>query len=299
MNVGSFFTGAGGLDLGFELEGFEVKWCIEWDPYAQAILRKKFPNAHIYGNVAEVNFTKVQSVDIFIGGPPCQDISNAGKRVGITGSRSKYWKNYAEAIRILRPKIAIIENVSALTIRGLDVILADLAKIGYDAEWYNISASSVGAFHRRERIFIIAYPNSSGQLDRQIKQHSTKRRKSPLSLSEQSSSNASHPNNNQYGEQCEKSISEKINDVSNTEYRNVSKSKLSDREIREESQKASNRFSYENSNGIGWWLSEPDVVRVADGVPFRVDRIKCLGNAVVPQVAQVIAQTIKEVEKNK
>ena len=159
--VGSLFSGIGGIEIGFEKEGFKTKWFIEKEPYAQAILKKRFPGTIIYEDVTKIDFRTVSKVDVFTGGFPCQDISGAGKKVGIEGSRSSLWKYYAKAIRILRPRIAFIENVSALTIRGLNVVLSDLAKIGYDAEWYNISASSVGAFHQRERIFIIAYPNSN------------------------------------------------------------------------------------------------------------------------------------------
>ena len=88
IKLGSLFSGIGGIELGFEREGFETVWCIERDSYAQQILRKRFPNAIIYDDVTTIDFTTVPKVDILTGGFPCQDISNAGKRVGITGSRS-------------------------------------------------------------------------------------------------------------------------------------------------------------------------------------------------------------------
>jgi DNA (cytosine-5)-methyltransferase 1 len=99
------------------------------------------------------------------GGFPCQDISVAGKGKGIReGERSGLWREYAKAIRSLRPRYALIENVSAITQRGLDIVLADLAEAGYDAEWFTLSASDVGAWHRRERIFIFAYSTSKRRL---------------------------------------------------------------------------------------------------------------------------------------
>jgi len=166
MKVGSLFSGIGGIELGFERTGeFETVWFVERDAYCQQVLKKRWHNAVIYDDITTTDFTKVQPVDVLTGGFPCQDISNAGKRAGIEGSRSSLWKHYARAIGDLRPKYAIIENVAALSNRGLDVVLADLASLGYDAEWHSISASSIGALHRRERIFITAYDatNSNNQ----------------------------------------------------------------------------------------------------------------------------------------
>lgn len=154
--VGSLFSGIGGIEIGFEKAGFETKWFVENEPYARAILKKRFPNAKIYGDITKIDFGTVPKVDILTGGFPCQDISNAGTRTGIKGSRSSLWKYYLKAIRILRPKFAFIENVSALLNRGLNVVLADLTTVGYDAEYHCVPASAVGAPHRRDRIFIIA-----------------------------------------------------------------------------------------------------------------------------------------------
>jgi DNA (cytosine-5)-methyltransferase 1 len=92
----------------------------------------------------------------------------------ISGSKSSLWKHYLRAISEIRPKYSLIENVSALTRRGLDTVLCDLASIGYDAEWYCISASSIGALHRRQRIFIIAYPNQERFLDTWFEKQSDK-----------------------------------------------------------------------------------------------------------------------------
>ena len=156
--------GSAEFELGFERTGcFRTRWFVEWDPYAQAVLRKRFPNTTVYADITTIDFSTVQKVDILTGGFPCQDISNAGKRIGITGGRSGLWKEYTRAIREIRPQYAVIENVAALVGRGLNVVLSDLAEIGYDSEWYNLSASAVGAPHRRERIFIIAYPNEQGR----------------------------------------------------------------------------------------------------------------------------------------
>jgi len=100
---------------------------------------------------------------IITGGFPCQDISIAGRGEGITGSRSGLWFEMWRIIRDLRPRFAIMENVGAITFRGLDVVLGSLAEIGYDAEWQDIRAEDVGAPHRRERIWIVAYPNEQSK----------------------------------------------------------------------------------------------------------------------------------------
>ena len=96
------------------------------------------------------------SVDVICGGFPCQDISEAGSRVGITGQRSGLWKEYARIIGELRPQHVIVENVSDLLIRGIDVVLGDLAALGFDAEWHCIPACSIGAKHIRDRVWIYA-----------------------------------------------------------------------------------------------------------------------------------------------
>ena len=168
MNVGSLFSGIGGIELGLERAGFKTAWFIENEPYAQAVLKKQWPGTPVHGDITKINLEELPKVDILTGGFPCQDISNAGKRVGIQGSRSGLWTYYCEAISVLRPRIALIENVSALLGRGLDTVLCDLVQVGYDAEWYCISASSVGAFHKRDRIFIIAYPNNRQRQEKQI-----------------------------------------------------------------------------------------------------------------------------------
>lgn len=161
MKIGSLFSGIGGIELGFEREGFETRWFVEKDLFCQSILRKHWPDRRIYADVQLVDFKELESVQILTGGFPCQDISIAGKGKGIIdGERSSLWKHFNRAIGEIRPKYAVIENVSAITFRGLCNVLSDLAENGYDAEWFDLRASDFGALHRRERIFIIAYPNA-------------------------------------------------------------------------------------------------------------------------------------------
>lgn len=113
MKIGSLFSGIGGIELGFERAGgFKTIWFIEKEPYAQAILRKHWPDTPVYGDITKIDFTKLPKPDILTGGFPCQDISNAGKRKGIEGERSGLWKEYLRAIGEIRPRFVFVENVS-------------------------------------------------------------------------------------------------------------------------------------------------------------------------------------------
>jgi DNA (cytosine-5)-methyltransferase 1 len=160
LTVGSVFSGIGGLDLGLEYAGMQVIWQVEKDPFAQKILRKRFPEAALYEDVQTV--TGLTKVDVLAGGFPCQDISVAGKGAGINGEQSGLWSHFARLIGELKPKFVIIENVTTLRSRGLEKVLQDLAACGYDAQWDCLPASAFGADHQRDRIFIIAYDQSLG-----------------------------------------------------------------------------------------------------------------------------------------
>jgi DNA (cytosine-5)-methyltransferase 1 len=161
IRVGSLFSGIGGIELGLERAGgFQTEWFVEKELYCQEVLKKHWPKAVIYDDITRMDWGKVGKVDMLTGGFPCQDISNAGKRAGIKGERSGLWSEFSKAISVLRPELVLIENVAALLARGADKVLCDLAQVGYDAEWHCVPASSVGAPHRRDRVFILAYPNS-------------------------------------------------------------------------------------------------------------------------------------------
>src|SRR5882724_9140205 len=158
LTFGSLFTGIGGMDLGLERAGMICKWQVEINEYASKVLTKHWPNVTRLRDVRDVGRHNLAAVDLICGGFPCQDISNAGKRAGIDGERSGLWSEYARIICELRPRYVVVENVAALLERGMGRVLGDLAKIGYDAEWRSFRASNFGAPHRRERIFIVAYP---------------------------------------------------------------------------------------------------------------------------------------------
>lgn len=162
MTVGSLFTGIGGLDLGFERAGFEIRWMCEQNTFCQRVLRKHWPTVPIYDDVRTLSTERIEPVDCIIGGFPCQDISVAGSGAGLDGEQSRLWWSMYGAISAFRPRYAVMENVPALTGRGLHTVLGSLSEIGYDAEWTIVSAASVGAPHIRERIFIVAYSQHGG-----------------------------------------------------------------------------------------------------------------------------------------
>lgn len=183
MKIGSFFTGYGGLDLAAE-QAFnaETAWVSDIDPGACKILAERYPGIPNLGDITAIDWDTVEPVDIITGGSPCQDLSHAGKRAGMTdGSRSNLWVAMREGIAQLRPTYVVWENVrgafsaaadSALehcpgcmgdpehrgaVLRALGRVLGDLSDLGYDAVWHGLRASDVGAPHARFRVFVIAW----------------------------------------------------------------------------------------------------------------------------------------------
>jgi DNA (cytosine-5)-methyltransferase 1 len=159
MRVGSLFTGYGGLDIAV---GGDLAWYSEIDKAACKVLEAHYPDAPNLGDITKINWSEVEPLDVLTGGYPCQPFSHAGLRKGKNDERH-LWPYVRDAIDSLRPQYAILENVSGHLTLGFGDVLADLATIGYNAEWGVIRASDVGAPHGRKRLFIIAYPNSASR----------------------------------------------------------------------------------------------------------------------------------------
>jgi DNA (cytosine-5)-methyltransferase 1 len=162
LTLGSLCTGYGGLDMAMDaVLPVRLAWVADPDPGAAALLAHHHPGVPNLGDITAVDFTAVPPVDVLAAGFPCQDISYAGRGAGIKeGTRSGLWHTIADALAVLRPGLVVLENVRAIVARrpGLDVVLADLARLGLDAEWACVRASDVGAPHRRERWFLAAWP---------------------------------------------------------------------------------------------------------------------------------------------
>ncbi|GAA1291830.1 DNA cytosine methyltransferase [Saccharothrix xinjiangensis] len=161
--VGSLCTGCGGLDLGVltALGGGRIAWVADPDPHIAQILAARMPGVANLGDLRHIDWPAVEPVDVLVAGFPCQDISAAGKRAGIEkGGRSGLWVDIVAGLRLLRPALVVVENVAALRWRngGLHRVLGDLAEAGYDAAWRSVRASDIGAAHRRERVFLLAWP---------------------------------------------------------------------------------------------------------------------------------------------
>ena len=167
MNELALFAGAGGGILGGHLLGWRTVCAVEWEPYAASVLVQRqndgiLPPFPIWDDVQTFDGRPWRGiVDVVSGGFPCQDISAAGKGAGINGERSGMWREMARIIREVRPQYAFIENSPMLTTRGLDVVLSDLASMGFDARWGVLGAADVGAPHQRDRIWVVAYTDSA------------------------------------------------------------------------------------------------------------------------------------------
>jgi DNA (cytosine-5)-methyltransferase 1 len=169
LTVLDLFSGIGGFSLGLERTGgFRTVAFCEIDPFCRKVLAKHWPGVPCFEDINLLTGYQLRALgirpEVICGGFPCQDISSSGDRVGIEGARSGLWTEYARLIGETRPRLVLVENVAALNFRGLGRVLADLAALGYDAEWHVVPADALGAPHERERCWIIAYPPGLARL---------------------------------------------------------------------------------------------------------------------------------------
>jgi DNA (cytosine-5)-methyltransferase 1 len=273
---GSLFAGIGGIDLGLERAGWECRFQVEWDPFCQRVLAKHWPDVPRYGDITTVDWSGVERVDLLAGGFPCQPVSNAGKKLAQDDDRW-LWPEFRRAIDDLRPRFVLVENVTGLLARGLGIVLGDLASIGYDAEWDCIPAAAVGAPHLRDRVWIIAYPAGERCHD------GASPEVSPVYVAGQPTGHQQ-----QRGGRLDwiSSLGAPVSHADSQRGRGW----LGQR------QDATNAREPSRREELGHWDVEPDVGRVAHGVPARVDRLRSLGNAVVPQVVEYIGRQLLEAE---
>ena len=165
ITVGSLFTGIGGMDLGLEQAGFgPVLWQVEIDDFCTKLLERHWPNTTRHRDVTTVGRHNLARCHLLCGGFPCQDVSDAGKRVGLTGSRSGLWREFLRIATELEPAALLIENVGrGAKARWVPFVAGDLEAAGYEAHPYEMSATQVGAPQRRERVFIVAYRRDDGR----------------------------------------------------------------------------------------------------------------------------------------
>jgi DNA (cytosine-5)-methyltransferase 1 len=289
MRIGSLFAGIGGFDLAARWMGWTTAWYSEIEPYACRVMAQHFPEAINHGDIRSIDGRAVEPVDVLCGGFPCQDISLAGKGAGIDGKRSGLWSEYARLIEEIRPRWVVAENVSALRSRGLDRVLKDLDEIGYDAEWHCIPASAVGAPHQRDRIWIVAYPNSSGG-ERWAGSRSVLEGRWPAASQFADVQREGGPRSDNAGPR-----GSMVDNTQRPRLEGLAGDAGAARREAEAGSTATASLSC-GTDPAGWWASEPGVGRVAHGVPKRVDRIRCLGNAVVPFIPYQIFRAIANAE---
>ena len=315
MRVGSLFSGIGGFDLGLERAGYEIVWQVENDAYCRKVLAKHWPDVPCYGDIHDVGAHNLEEVDVICGGFPCQPVSVAGKQRGQDDERW-LWPEFARILRELRPKHCLVENVPGLLVRGMGDVLGDLAALGYDAEWGCVSAASVGAPHLRKRIFIVAhtevYDRRGGG--------GSKLHKRPARVEHggggtgqyerKTDADVAHPTGQHsdggdlHGRSDRSTaLQEQSGGSGPEEAREVAHAASQQSDVRCDNGGGRPRplpelgDSGEEARSLGsWWSVEPNVGRVAHGVPARVDRLRGLGNAIVPQVAEWIGRRLPSEE---
>ena len=280
------FSGIGGFSLGLERTGkFQTVAFAEIDEYCNKVLSKHWPTVRRYNDVKEITKRKLQRDGIYptviCAGIPCQDISLIGKGAGITGKRSGIWSECARLIGEIRPEYAVLENVAALRGRGLDRVLGDLASLRYDAVWNCIAAEDIGAPHRRDRIWIIAYPagtagkNVADTLSQGLAlwKGITSYQAEELSTAVRDGGRAIEPCVGRGAHGLPAQLDGRLSDL------NVWP-----------------RLPIDDSGQEAW---EQGISRIDTQAPHRVDRIRALGNSLVPQIAEMIGRSIIDAEVNR
>ena len=266
MKILSLFAGIGGLELGLERAGLgRTCWQVEQDPFCRQVLARHWPDAERFDDVCAVTGADFPGCEIICGGFPCQDISLAGKGRGLDGERSGLWREFYRLICEIRPRLIIAENVPALVTRGLDRVLSDLAGAGYDAEWEIVSAADAGAPHLRKRIFLIA-----AHPDRLHLRHESEPRRqgSPRSGDSGAKGPTAH------------AVLKPGQDPADP------------RACAEFGRAVPEPRSAPGGHAARtyWAETESPVCGLDDGISGRVDRLRALGNAVVPQVAELVGR---------
>ena len=288
LTFGSLFAGIGGLDLGLERAGFRCVWQVEIDDYANQVLAKHWPDVRRWKDVrsfppdsdirpseqrpkveiqagrelTELPSSRDWRCDLIAAGFPCQDISYAGKGAGIRGERSGLFFETARVVGLLRPRFVLLENVAALLNRGMVEVLGTLASLGYDTEWHCLQAADFGAPHIRDRVFIVGEMGDAehdGSPDVHSHTGSVEVKQSQVCKVRQPSG-TSPP--------CERAGAKPFT--------------------------FARTWPGRSGNERAEWATEPGIRRVANGIPARVDRLRGLGNAVVPQVAEFVGRMIME-----
>lgn len=305
MKYGSLFSGAGLGDFGFEMAGLELVWQVENNEYCQKILNLRWPNVKKYKDIKEVKGTKLERVDLITGGFPCQPFSVAGKQDGADDDRN-LWPEMFRIIKEIRPRWVVAENVPGIIPIYIDVVLADLESQEYTCWPVVFSSHSLGAWHKRERLWVIAESSSDG-LNRSKLREFREHNDTPQTGKENAAETSGHKTLGEIQVMADSGLlRQTINEKQTTgveQYcENVadSNTKRSQRSRAEEHPQGRKKQSERQIRLCDifkrWWSTEPAVGRVVNGCPNRVDRLKALGNGQTPCSTYVIGKWIKEIE---
>ena len=323
MKILDTFAGIGGFSYAAEklIGGFETTQFIEIDPFCQKVLKKHWPHVPIHDDIRTFTAKPFQ-YQVITGGFPCQDISVAGLQKGITEeTRSGLFFELMRVIRMVRPQYVVLENVAAILNRGLDIVLRELSEAGYDAEWSVIRASSVGACHQRSRWWLVAYPKSQSSNGSEFESFVNK--KSSISKLGNSSITITNTDNNGLpsAEKCElndkashrtQEGQKELTDIKRSSKPSSSRAIQSSTEFTNSYSKGMERRKFTintkmQKTGFTWksntphlspewrsYVSKSVLCRGDDGLRNRVDRLRSLGNSVVPQCAAIPLQRVKD-----
>ncbi len=284
MRVLDLFSGIGGFSLGLEWAGMSTVAFCERDPYCVKVLNKHWPDTPIHNDVKELDGHQYRgSVELVCGGFPCQPFSDAGPKNGTSDDRH-LWPEMFRIIKECRPRWVIGENVSGFINMALDDVCLNLESEGYEVRTFVLPACSVDARHRRDRVFIVGY-TASGRA-REI-EHETSGRVA-LGRNEMDS-----PRRNQVPDQ----FIRPDQDVSDTHDKGLQRRAIPCNTESEGPTAEQLIAGYSERFSGGNWPSESGVLRISHGVPNRVDRVKAVGNAVVPQLIKAIGELVLAADK--
>ena len=283
------FSGLGGFSLGLEATGgFETVAFCDIEKFSRKVLKKHWPNVKQYKDIKELTYEQIKEdtlapIDIVTGGYPCQPFSIAGSQRGEKDKRH-LWPDMFRIVKECKPTWVIGENVSGHIKLGLDTVLQDLESEGYSVRAFSISASSIGANHQRERVWIIAHSNmeNTRQHGRRIESTWDTESIGPRTSEETERS----PNSDKVNGSSERASL--VGESSDTNSQGL-QGRRSEQQLRENETERPTSWD-------SWWESEPSVGRVANGIPHRVDRLKGLGNSLVPAIPYAIGHAILKEE---
>lgn len=322
MRIGSLFSGIGGLELGLERAGLgHTVWQVEIDPFCRAVLARHWPQVERHVDIKEASASTLAPVDLICGGFPCQDVSAAGKGAGLDGERSGLWYEYRRIVAELRPRLVVVENVASGARRWVDTVCDGLDALGYRPRPFALSAADVGAPHLRRRVFVVANAKlwheqggsggADGQDPPEPRDHGAHRRALADCYGERRQERGDVADLRQQPPPAGGCIMADRDGQRRQIERgdgvlDDQRPALGDNTHRRDRAHA---WPPRRGDVDGWheWLADgrpppaqPRVRRGADGLPRRVDdrrrRLEALGNAVVPQCAEVIGRMIREME---